>query len=277
VSSYAIGPEGAMRVAVLHRPDRLRGDTGLVVVVGGPQYRVGSHRQFVLLARWLSAHGVPVLRFDLTGMGDSVAPSVGFEAAGPDIRQATDLLLREVVGLRGVALWGLCDGASAALMNATDDPRVRGLVLLNPWVRTDEGLAQAYLDNYYGRRLRNAAFWRKVCRSPSLLLRSAGEYLRNRLRARGARNPVSVHFIRRMYASAASFGGPMLVLLSGQDTVAAEFEGLLARSRAWGDVFAGPNVKIRRLEAANHTFSRREWRDWVAAETCAFVTGLGDS
>ena len=29
-------------------------DTGVVVIVGGPQYRVGSHRQFVLLARSLA-------------------------------------------------------------------------------------------------------------------------------------------------------------------------------------------------------------------------------
>ena len=31
--------------------------TGVVVVVGGPQYRVGSHRQFVLLSRALAAAG----------------------------------------------------------------------------------------------------------------------------------------------------------------------------------------------------------------------------
>ncbi|KAB8057318.1 hydrolase 1, exosortase A system-associated, partial [Janthinobacterium violaceinigrum] len=47
------------------------GPRGVLIVTGGPQYRVGSHRQFVLLARALAAQGVPVLRFDLRGMGDS--------------------------------------------------------------------------------------------------------------------------------------------------------------------------------------------------------------
>ena len=55
---------------VLHRP-RSRGRSGVLIVVGGPQYRVGSHRQFVLLARFLAGRSIPVLRFDYRGMGDS--------------------------------------------------------------------------------------------------------------------------------------------------------------------------------------------------------------
>jgi hypothetical protein len=30
-------------------------------------------------------------------------------------------------------------------------------------------------------------------------------------------------------------------------------------------------VDVRRLDAADHTFSTREWRDWVAANSAAFV------
>jgi hypothetical protein len=37
---------------------------GVLVIVGGPQYRAGSHRQFTLLARSLAAGGTPVMRFD---------------------------------------------------------------------------------------------------------------------------------------------------------------------------------------------------------------------
>ena len=39
----------------------------MVIVVGGPQYRAGSHRQFTLLARHIAAAGYPVLRFDARG------------------------------------------------------------------------------------------------------------------------------------------------------------------------------------------------------------------
>ena len=51
--------QGLSLPGILHpgAPDASR---GVLVVVGGPQYRVGSHRQFVLLARDLAAAGVPV-------------------------------------------------------------------------------------------------------------------------------------------------------------------------------------------------------------------------
>ena len=131
----------------------------MIVVVGGPQYRVGSHRQFVLLGRALASQGIAVLRFDLTGMGDSVGQAAGFEHCGKDVRDATSFLLESVAGLDRVCLWGLCDGASASLLYGRHDPRVGRMVLLNPWVRTEAGLAQAYLDTYYTRRLRSRAFW----------------------------------------------------------------------------------------------------------------------
>ena len=52
---------------------------GVVVIVGGPQYRVGSHRQFVLLARHLAEQGIPTLRFDCRGMGDSSGDQRSFD------------------------------------------------------------------------------------------------------------------------------------------------------------------------------------------------------
>ena len=51
-------------------PEQAR-SIGIIVVVGGPQYRVGSHRQFLLLSRALASAGYPVMRFDYRGMGDS--------------------------------------------------------------------------------------------------------------------------------------------------------------------------------------------------------------
>ena len=32
----------------------------VLIVVGGPQYRAGSHRQFVQLSRFLAKNGVPI-------------------------------------------------------------------------------------------------------------------------------------------------------------------------------------------------------------------------
>ena len=66
--------EGHELAAVLAVPEQAR-SLGVVIVVGGPQYRVGSHRQFVLLARQLAAAGIATLRFDCRGMSTAAARS----------------------------------------------------------------------------------------------------------------------------------------------------------------------------------------------------------
>jgi exosortase A-associated hydrolase 1 len=156
------------------------GPRGVLVVVGGPQYRAGSHRQFTLLARALAEQGIPVMRFDYRGMGDSGGAPRSFEDIETDLRCALDQFMDCVPGMREVVLWGLCDGASAAAMYAAGDPRVAGLVLLNPWVRTEEGLAKATLKHYYRQRLFEPALWKKFLRG-RFDLRAAVGSLREQL------------------------------------------------------------------------------------------------
>jgi len=127
--------EGFALLGVIAEPE-LPARVGVVIVVGGPQYRAGSHRQFVLLARSLAEAGVASLRFDLRGMGDSEGPRTDFEHAQADIRAAIDALCGAVPRVEQVVLWGLCDGASASALYAGGDRRVAGLALFNPWVRT---------------------------------------------------------------------------------------------------------------------------------------------
>jgi exosortase A-associated hydrolase 1 len=270
---------GRRLIGVLHQSTDRAATPAVVVVVGGPQYRVGSHRQFVLLARALCARGTPVLRFDFPGMGDSGGEFEGFEHVDRDIRVAIDEIQARDPTPHGICLWGLCDGASAALMYAIQDPRVTHLVLLNPWVRTSAGQAQAYLDAYYGRRLRSRGFWARMFGNPVALLRGASGYVAN---LRGARRTSSAgaeldyapgHFLARMLSGAQGFTGRTLVLLSGQDLVATEFESMLARSEHWRAAFDSSRVQTRKLLPATHTFSRRAWRDWAAQATAEFIAG----
>src|SRR5258708_3050929 len=99
---------------------------GVLIVVGGPQYRVGSHRQFALVARHLAESGVPALRFDYRGMGDSNGEVRTFERVEVDIRCAIDQFFASVPGLKDVVIWGLWDAASAALFYSHQDARARG-------------------------------------------------------------------------------------------------------------------------------------------------------
>ena len=233
---------------------------GLLVIVGGPQYRVGSHRQFTLMARALAAEGFPVLRFDYRGMGDSDGEFAGFESTGDDIRAALDAFVRAVPSLVGVVLWGLCDGASAALMNGCTDPRVRGLILVNPWVRTQTGEAQTYLRHYYGGRLLQLSFWRKVLSGGVNPFNSLRGLFQTARVARAAQTDVTApagSFIERMLRGFGAFKGSVLLLISGRDLVAQEFMDLCAASPGWQAGLKKPAVQVIRLEAADHTFSQR--------------------
>ena len=67
--------EGEPLVGILAEPDGTPAEVGVVIIVGGPQYRAGSHRQFTLLARHLAARGFAVLRFDYRSMQARLARS----------------------------------------------------------------------------------------------------------------------------------------------------------------------------------------------------------
>src|ERR1700694_1316605 len=97
--------EGNQLIGVLS-PAPVPASRGVLIVVGGPQCRVGSHRQFTLLARHLAERDVPTLRFDCRGMGDSDGEMRTFERVGADIRCAIDRFFASVPGLNDVVIWG---------------------------------------------------------------------------------------------------------------------------------------------------------------------------
>jgi exosortase A-associated hydrolase 1 len=277
--------EGDRLLGIVHRPARAF-HRGLLVVVGGPQYRIGSHRQFVLLARALAMVGVPVMRFDYRGLGDSEGDTRTFEDIDADIRAAIDSFFDSVPELKEVAIWGLCDAASAALFYAHTDSRVVGIALLNPWVRTDAGLAEAYLRHYYWRRMIDPTFWRKVRRGEfkvTASLRSLLSMLAVKLGLMESALPDGQEFTSRssgrsnrslpqcMLEGWKAFSGRVLLILSGNDLTAKEFKNLVASSPQWRRLLQSPRVTRRDFPEADHTFSRREWRDQIATWTAEWV------
>jgi exosortase A-associated hydrolase 1 len=238
---------------------------GVLIVVGGPQYRAGSHRQFTLLARSLADAGIPCLRFDYRGMGDSEGGMRDFEAVETDLRAALDALFAELPQLRDVALLGLCDGAAAAVLYAGRDPRVRGLALLNPWVRTAAGAARATVKHYYAGRLADAGFWRKLA-GGRLDWRAAARSALVNLRAMLGPRSGAESLPERLHAGLRRFDGRLLLILSGADLTAQEFADL-AGTPKWRRLLRGRQVTRHDLAGADHTFSRRAWHDAVTAWT----------
>jgi len=250
----AVGADAAQAQGQVHAKP------AVIIVVGGPQYRVGSHRQFLLLARALAAAGYPVLRFDYRGMGDADGVERGFEHVDDDIAAAIATTMTALPGLPGVVLAGLCDGASACLMYAHRDARVLGLVLANPWVRSVQLEARTQVKHYYAARLLQKSFWVKLLRGGVNLGGSIAGFLRALRRARGSGNGEvnSLPFQERMLRGLQEFDRPVLLLMSGRDLTAREFDDLAGQSAEWGVELRRERVRRVDLAGADHTFSGRE-------------------
>lgn len=247
---------------------------GVLVVVGGPQYRVGCHRQFVLLSRAIAESGMPVMRFDYRGMGDSGGETQSFEQTAPDIAAAIDAFMNACPSLERVVLWGLCDGASASLLywHATGDLRVAGMVLLNPWISSDENFARAQIRQSFQRVLQ-ASFWREVL-GGGVDVGGAVRKLASAVAAAARRNGGHARvkpFQERMAEGLGAFAGPVLIVLSGRDLAAMEFAERSRSDPRWHEVVARANVEQHEIGDADHTFSDSARRLDAEARVCAWL------
>ena len=255
------------------------GARGVLIVVGGPQYRAGSHRQFTLLARSLAGQGIAAMRFDYRGMGDSQGAARTFEDVDDDLRAAIDGFQQAVPAVREVVIWGLCDAASAAMFYASQDSRVTGLVLLNPWARTTGGHAKATLKHYYRGRLLDGALWKKIASgrfdfaaAGASLFRLTGAALRPKRAAAAGGAQCTLALPERMLDGLSRFPGKVLLIISPADLTAQEFLDMAKASPPWQRLLADPRVTRQALDDADHTFSRRIWRDQVSRWTGDWVS-----
>jgi pimeloyl-ACP methyl ester carboxylesterase len=93
--------------------------------------RSGPHRMNVHLARRLAAQGIPSVRFDMSGLGDSrrtasTLPVV--EQWVADTRSVMDAAQARF-GCARFLMIGFCSGAEVAHLVALEDPRLRAILL----------------------------------------------------------------------------------------------------------------------------------------------------
>ena len=150
-------------------------------------------------------------------------------------------------------------------------------MLLNPWVRTQIGEARAYLRHYYGRRIVDPKMWHAVAFGQVNLWRAMLSLLRVLAQRFHFSTPSklkdesSVSLPDRMAEGLALFSGPVLLIKSGQDLTAREFEDAASASRQWRELMAATNFTQRDLDEADHTFSRRIWHDKVVTWTSEWL------
>lgn len=269
--ALSINISGQQLMAIIHQGRSSKAvATAVLIVVGGPQYRVGSHRQFIQLARYLAHQGITVMRFDYRGMGDSEAEKQHFDAICDDTKAAIDSLFQHQPKIQNVVIWGLCDAASAALIYAHKDPRVSGLVLLNPWLESEKAMAKTMVKYYYLQQLLSKRFWKKLI-SGKVNFAESGREIKGFVKGCvGNEQRDKSSYQVRMLNGLQAFDGKLCLILSGTDLTAREFDQQTNTSPAWQKL-QKPNCEIRRLPAADHTFSSAKFKREVELITCKFV------
>lgn len=229
--------------------DTAIGSTGLLLVSGGREIRSGSWGGQAQIAARLAAAGVPVLRYDRRGVGQSEGHDPGFQHTRDDIAAALAAFRAAVPGLRRIAAFGNCD-AAAALMLHSAALGLDGLVLANPWtLESEEAQAAppAALRQRYLSKLKNP---REVLR-----LLTGGVNLAKLLGGlrQAAAAPLKSGLVAEMDAGLARFTGPATILLAAGDRTAQMFEA------AWpkGD------ARIQRHASAGHSFAGQDAQDWL--------------
>lgn len=264
-------------VGITTIPERAA-DVGVLILVGGPQYRVGSHRQFTQLARSLAEAGITALRFDYTGMGDSEGGRREFDQTESDISAAIQTLCS--TGVSRVVLWGLCDGASSAMMFAYRHPSVAGMILLNPWVHTGEYSPQVKLAHFYRPSFARREQWHRLLSGKINVTPALKELARDTMgliggsALRAASNAATLSFVDAMLEGLEQFRSNILIVLSESDLTAREFSTMVSRDPRWKAALAKSTVVSKTILSADHTFSRKPWKEEVSRLSIEWVKQL---
>ena len=236
--------------------DGAGGRTGLLLVTGGSQTRIGSHRMYERLGKALAELGYPSFRYDRRGVGDSGGEDPDFRDSGPDIVAAAAAFRRESPGLERIIGFGLCDGATALALHATE-ARLDGLILVNPWLVAAEAGEQppAAIRSHYRRRLLSVEGWKKILTGAvdyRKLLKGIRKIAAKEQASLLARDAATALRASRLRTWALFAEGDATAIAAQQELGSASFRGLIEGSQKVASdshTFARPGDDIALLQA----------------------------
>ncbi|HEX7655543.1 MAG TPA: hydrolase 1, exosortase A system-associated [Sphingomonas sp.] len=222
--------------------DPADGATGLLIVSGGNEIRVGAHRGMALLAARLAAADVPVFRFDRRGIGDSTGENGGYASSGPDIAAAAAAFRAHAPGVRHIIGFGNCDAATALVLFGRE-AGIERPILSNPWViePTDDLPPAAAIRARYAERLRDPREWRRLLTGGVDLRKLASGLRKIFVRRPEQPDALADRFFRTMPRDAT-------VVLAERDATAQAFADEAA-TRRWPG-------KIVTIDTASHSYAR---------------------
>ncbi len=223
--------------------------TGLLIVSGGNEIRIGAHRGMARLARIIAAKGYPVFRFDRRGIGDSEGENHGFQSSGPDIAAALIAFRASCPHLDHVVAFGNCDAATALVVH---DAAVDGLLLANPWIieSTDDLPPVAAIRNRYARRLRDPKAWWAFI-TGKLNIRAARDGFRKISASAPAPQPLANTMAQKLARQRAM---PTIILLASGDNTAIAFADSWS-SDLFKDARQRSDVTVVTLDSTSHSFA----------------------
>jgi pimeloyl-ACP methyl ester carboxylesterase len=249
-----IGPEQSL-IGVLTMPETVN-KPAVILLNAGMLHRVGPNRCYVKWARWLAELGYPVLRFDSSGLGDS---SISQSTADYDerIHEETAWAMAAVTKACGsdrFILGGLCLGAVNALLAASHEPQVCGVVMQNPQF-LDEDELTSYVE------ARNWRYWRRVLFTPErwkqfffgqadykmILSRLRGFFIR-----KDAVNDIADDIVARF--SVLIERGTSILLVNSALDVSRDYLDVMMRDRA-AEFQATGRMTIEEITDCDHLFT----------------------
>ncbi len=141
-----------------------------ILVNAGLVPKLGPFRLYVDVARRLAREHIATLRFDLGGIGDSRQELKHLplrERTHVEISSAVDEVQRRFPETRQIVIGGLCSGAEDSFRYAEHDPRITGVLLIDPFSYRTEGHHWRFLAYRMARRaLRSAKVFEPVESKP---------------------------------------------------------------------------------------------------------------
>ena len=258
--------EGSLLIGVLTLKNAAKNTIGIITVpAGGPQYRAGVGRQLVTMASDFAERGIPVLRFDYRGMGDSEGEFRDFQSILPDLKAAVAEFRRQVPGLEKIVLWGGCNAASASMMFASRIEEVAGMVLMNPFVMSRD-IQQKAVKQHYLDRIRQKEFWRKLLTGQYQISAYVAEFI-NLLKSRlgvgskaATKGSGQKPFQQRMLEGMESFGGQSLIVTGGRSVESRHFQLLIDNDKRWYRAIHSGACQLVSVGHADQAFSSSKSR-----------------
>lgn len=240
---------------------------GIIIIGAGKVHRVGPNRLDVKIARMLGQLGFTTLRFDFSGVGDSGIRTDNLPYGKSVILEAQEAMdcFSSAKGIQYFMLMGICTGAMNAFQIARRDPRVQGIILINPAIGLDQN-TEAELSDYVSNRKRVEAigkqnylnpknWWRALTGQSDYtnLRRILSFQVKSLLFGQKRLLPKTERAFDVLYQLIQQGLKVQIVLSGGEPQVKNNF-GALLKEKLTDRRFTG-NVLIDMIDSADHTFT----------------------